>query len=52
MKPGNPIKAEPYESAESKEFFAAIGLDAAALPKHGWALVPLERFGKSWIIKG
>lgn len=41
-KPGNPTTITSYDSAEAKEFFAAIGLEAAALPKEGWAVVPLE----------
>lgn len=41
-KPGNPVSVQAYERKEAKEFFADIGLDAAALPKVGWALLPLE----------
>jgi hypothetical protein len=41
-KPGNPTMLTSYDSAQAKEFFAAIGLEAAALPKEGWAVVPLE----------
>jgi hypothetical protein len=41
-KPGNPTTITSYDSPEAKEFFAAIGLEAAALPKEGWAVVPLE----------
>jgi hypothetical protein len=52
LKSGNPISSEPYESAESKEFFSAIGLDAAALPKEGWAVIPLEPIRQSLDTKG
>jgi hypothetical protein len=52
IKPGNPVSIEPYESGESKEFFAAIGLEPAALPKEGWALVPLEPIRQSLDTKG
>ena len=41
-----------YESKESKEFFAAIGLDATALPKDGWTLIPLEPIRQSLDTKG
>ncbi len=41
-KPGNPTTITSYDSSETKEFFAAFGLEAAALPKEGWAVVPLE----------
>jgi len=41
-KPGNPTTVETYDSAESKELFAALGLDAAQLSKDGWTLIPLE----------
>ena len=51
-KPGNPTKIEKYESNESKEFFSAIKLDAAALPKEGWSLIPLEPIRQSLDNKG
>ena len=51
-KPGNPTTVQTYESAEAKEFFAAIGLEAAALPKEGWAVVPLEPIRQSLDTKG
>ena len=41
-KPGNPVSVQAYERKEVTELFSSIGLDAAALPKEGWALVPLE----------
>src|SRR3982751_419521 len=51
-KPGNPVTVEPYDSAEAKEFFAGIGLDAASLSKEGWTLVPLEQVRQSLDNKG
>lgn len=51
-KPGNPTTVQSYESAEAKEFFAAIGLEAAALPKDGWGVVPLEPIRQSLDTKG
>lgn len=39
---GNPATVVPYDSPESKEFFAAIGLDAGSLSKRGWTLIPME----------
>ena len=51
-KPGNPTKIEKYESKESKEFFSAIKLNAAALPKEGWSLIPLEPIRQSLDNKG
>ncbi len=51
-KPGNPTTIQSYESADAKEFFAAIGLEAAALPKEGWAVVPLEPIRQSLDTKG
>ena len=41
-KPGNPTTITSYDSPDAKEFFAAIGLKAEALPKEGWVVVPLE----------
>lgn len=52
LKPGNPISAEPYDSGEAKEFFAAIGLEVAALPKEGWAVIPLEPIRQTLDTKG
>ena len=52
IKPGNPFVTEPYDSPEAKEFAAAIGRDAAALPKEGWALIPLEPIRQSLDTKG
>jgi hypothetical protein len=46
LKPGDPISVEPYESSEAREVSTAIGI-AAALPKEGWALVPLEPIRQS-----
>jgi hypothetical protein len=51
-KAGNPTTIQKYESDEAKEFFPAIGLDATALPKEGWALVPLEPIRQSLDTKG
>jgi len=51
-KQGNPTTVQSYDSAEAKEFFGAIGLEAAALPKEGWALVPLEPIRQSLDTKG
>ena len=51
-KPGNPVSVEVYESDESKEFFAAIGLEAGALEKDGWTLIPLEPIRQSLDSKG
>ncbi|MBV9991434.1 MAG: hypothetical protein JOZ72_09085 [Alphaproteobacteria bacterium] len=41
-KPGNPTTVEAYDSPETKELFKALGVDAAALPKDGWTLIPME----------
>lgn len=41
-KPGNPTAVETYDSPEVKDLFAAIGLDAAAQPKDGWTLIPMD----------
>jgi hypothetical protein len=41
-KPGNPTTVETYDSPEVKDLFAAIGLDAAALPKDGWTLIAMD----------
>ncbi len=49
---GNPASVQVYESKEGKEFFAAIGLDATALPKDGWTLIPLEPIRQSLDTKG
>ncbi|HEX5177558.1 MAG TPA: hypothetical protein VFV83_11035, partial [Chthoniobacteraceae bacterium] len=51
-KPGNPTTITSYDSPEAKEFFAAIGLEAAALPKEGWAVVPLESIRQAIDNKG
>jgi hypothetical protein len=51
-KPGNPTTITSYDSAEAKEFFAAIGLEVAALPKEGWAIVPLEPIRRAIDNKG
>ena len=51
-KPGNPTMTENYQSKESKEFFAAIGLDRARLPKGTWAVIPLEPIRQSLDHKG
>jgi hypothetical protein len=51
-KPGNPTKIEKYESKESKEFFSAIKLDAAALAKEAWSVIPLEPIRQSLDNKG
>lgn len=51
-KPGNPTTITNYDSAEAKEFFAAIGLESAALPKEGWAVVPLEPIRQALDSKG
>ncbi len=41
-KPGNPATVEVYKGEEAAEFFPAIGVDPATLPKDGWTLIPLE----------
>jgi hypothetical protein len=51
-KPGNPVSVQAYERKETKEFFADIGLEAAALPREGWALVPLEPIRQALDNKG
>jgi hypothetical protein len=51
-KPGNPATVQAYEGNESKEFFTSIGLDAAALSKQGWTLVPLEPIRQALDTKG
>ena len=52
LKPGNPASTETYESAEAKEFFSAIGLEASALPKTGWVVVPMEPVRQTLDSKG
>jgi len=49
---GNPATVEAYASPESKEFFAAIGIDQASLPKEGWTLIPLDPIRQSLDTKG
>lgn len=51
-KTGNPVSVQPYEGKEAKEFFASIGLEVAAMPKVGWALVPLEPIRQALDNKG
>jgi hypothetical protein len=51
-KPGNPASVQVYDGADAKEFFTAVGLDAAALPKDSWTLVPLEPIRQSLDTKG
>ncbi len=51
-RPGNPTKITNYDSAEAKAFFAGIGLEAAALPKESWAVVPLEPIRQTLDNKG
>lgn len=51
-KPGNPTTVEAYDSPESKELFAALGIDKTALSKDGWTLVPLEPVRQSLDTKG
>jgi hypothetical protein len=51
-KAGNPVTEQPYESKEVKEFFASIGLEAGALPKGGWTVVPLEPVRQALDTKG
>jgi hypothetical protein len=51
-KPGNPTTMQSYDSAEAKEFFGAIGLEAAALPKEGWGVVALEPLRQALDTKG
>jgi len=51
-KPGNPTAVEAYDSPEAKELFAALGMDAASLPKDGWTLVPLEPVRQGLDTKG
>ena len=46
------MTTENYQSKESKEFFAAIGLDATRLPKGTWAVIPLEAIRQSLDNKG
>jgi hypothetical protein len=41
-KQGNPTTVASYESPDSKDLFAAIGLDTATLSKDNWTLVPME----------
>lgn len=51
-KPGNPTTVETYDSPESKDLFAAIGLDTASLSKDGWTLIPLEPIRQSLDTQG
>jgi hypothetical protein len=41
-KPGNPTTVETYDSPESRDLFAAIGLDTATLSRDSWTLIPME----------
>jgi hypothetical protein len=51
-KAGDPVSIQPFERKEATEFFANIGLDAASLPKEGWALMPLEPIRQALDNKG
>jgi hypothetical protein len=51
-KPGNPATVQTYNSPETKEFFAAIGLDVTALTKENWTMVPLDPIRRSLDTKG
>ena len=51
-KPGNPTTTENYQSKESKEFFDAIGLEHARLPRETWTVIPLEPLRQSLDNKG
>ena len=50
--PEKPVSIQKYESKEAAEFFEGIGLEAATLPKEGWALVPLEPIRQALDAKG
>jgi len=49
---GNPTQIAAYDAPESKEFFAAVGIDPASLSKTGWTLIPLEPIRQSLDTKG
>jgi len=51
-KPGNPATEEVYKGEEAAEFFPAIGIDSATLPKDGWTLIPLEPIRQALDTKG
>ncbi len=51
-KQGNPATVQAYESKEVKELFTSIGLDAAALSKENWTVVPLEPIRQALDTKG
>ncbi len=51
-KPGNPVTVQKYESKEVSDFFASIRVETGALPKEGWALVPLEPIRQALDTKG
>jgi hypothetical protein len=51
-KPGNPVSVQAYDRKEATEFFTSIGLETTALPKEGWALVPLEPIRQTLDNKG
>ena len=40
-KQGRLTAVQPYDSADARELYAAIGIDRAALPRTGWTLIPL-----------
>lgn len=49
---GKGYEVVPYYDADTKAFFAGIGLSPADLPKDAWTLVPLEPIRKEMDIKG
>jgi hypothetical protein len=51
-KQGNPMTVQKYESKEVADLFASIGVAPAALPKEGWALVPMEPIRQALDTKG
>jgi hypothetical protein len=51
-KQGNPTTVEAYDSAEVKDLYAAIGLDAQSVPKEGWTLIPTDPIRHALDTKG
>jgi hypothetical protein len=51
-KQGRLTAVEPYDSPDSKELFAAIGIDSTKLSKSGWTLIPLDPIRQTLDNKG
>lgn len=49
---GNPTTIQKYDGPEAKEFFSAMKIEPAMLPKEGWAVLPLEPLRQTLDNKG